>query len=290
MTAKFGPAGNSEKFYDEGYKSSIHMPEWLAKNGADIYEYPCSRGVKISVENAKKLGENAKKYGTLISVHAPYYINFGSQDDDIIDKSIKYLVDTVQAAWYMRADRVVFHPGSCGKVDRELAFNTAKKTIKKTIDILKDMNLYPDVIVCPETMGKKNQLGTVDEIIELCSIDDRMIPTVDFGHVNAMGNGVLSSQEAFEALIFKIKDKLGYERVRNLHCHFSRIEYTQAGEKKHWSLKDTQYGPEFIHLAETIVKMDLSPRIICESRDTMFEDALLMKKMYTDILKTNTFI
>ena len=26
---KFGPSGNSETFYEQGYKSSVDMPKWL---------------------------------------------------------------------------------------------------------------------------------------------------------------------------------------------------------------------------------------------------------------------
>ncbi|MEE1043777.1 MAG: endonuclease IV, partial [Clostridia bacterium] len=68
---KFGTAGNPEIFYDEGGKSSLEMPKWLADIGLDAYEYQCGRGVKISDEAAQMLGERAKEHNIALSVHAP---------------------------------------------------------------------------------------------------------------------------------------------------------------------------------------------------------------------------
>jgi deoxyribonuclease-4 len=65
-----------------------------------------------------------------------------------------------------------------------------------------------------------------------------------------------------------------------MHCHFSKIEYTGAGEKKHLTFADEVFGPVFEPLAEALVRDDLCPRIICESAGTMSEDALYMQKAY----------
>ena len=66
--------------------------------------------------------------------------------------------------------------------------------------------------------------------------------------------------------------------------HFSKIQFTSAGEKKHLTFADTEYGPEFEPLAEAIILEGVYPRIICESDGTMAEDALYMKKSYLDRL------
>jgi len=80
-----------------------------------------------------------------------------------------------------------------------------------------------------------------------------------------------------------LENSLGTEKVRELHCHFSRIEFTKGGEKKHWNIDDTQFGPEFEHLAEVILKKNMNPVIICESRANMAEDALKLKKIYNKV-------
>lgn len=284
MTTKFGPSGISDSFYEDGYKSSIDYPMWLNKMGLELYEYSFGRGINLKEETAIKIGENSKKYGIQLSIHAPYYINFASEDEDIVQKSIGYLKKSSYFAKIMGADRVVFHPGSSAKTDRKRAFDNCKRGIYEAIDELVKEGLYPDIMICPETMGKQNQIGTLDEILEICEFDEKIVPTIDFGHIHALGRGALNSVDDFEYIINKVEEKLGKDRVKDIHCHFSRIEWTNAGEKKHWTIDDIDFGPEFKDLAIVLVKKDLSLRIICESRKNMAEDALKLKRIYLDTL------
>lgn len=280
---KFGPSGNSEKFYELGHKSSIQAPKWLNEIGLEAYEYQCSKGINISEESAIMLGVEAKKHNISISIHAPYFISLSSQDREKQDNSIKYITDTLEVARWMGATRVVVHPGGLNKGTREEAHKTACEVMKRAILSADKLGLN-DIHICPETMGKINQLGTVEEIIDMCKMDDRLIPTLDFGHINSRGMGSLKSPEDYELVINMIHNGLGEYRSKNFHCHFSRIEFTQGGEKKHWTMADTQYGPEFSDFAQVIVSKKLNPTIICESRGTMAEDALTLKKIYENLL------
>ncbi|MCX7923276.1 MAG: TIM barrel protein [Clostridia bacterium] len=279
---RFGPSGNSDSFYEQGYKSSVQMPKWLKEMGLSAYEYQCSKGVKIGEAMARQLGEQAALNDIFLSIHAPYYINMSSEEQEKRDNSIRYILETLYAAKWMGAKRIVIHTGSCSKVSREWALQTAIQVLKEAIRQADDQGLS-DIAICPEVLGKLNQLGSLEEILEMCKIDDRLIPTIDFGHLHARSMGGLNSVDDFEKIILKIEDELGYDRLKVIHCHFSRIEFTTGGEKKHWSLADTQYGPEFEHLAEVMYKKQMEPVIICESRDNMAEDALKLKKIYEDI-------
>jgi len=130
-------------------------------------------------------------------------------------------------------------------------------------------------------MGKINQLGTLEEVIELCKISPKYHPVVDFGHLNARNIGnYFTDRDSYRAIFDKIATALGDEYAYNLHCHFSKIEYTGAGEKRHLTFEDTAFGPEFEPLAEAIIKENVAPRIICESDGTQAEDALYMKKQW----------
>ncbi|MGE5328908.1 MAG: TIM barrel protein [Deltaproteobacteria bacterium] len=276
---RFGPSGNSEAFYEQGFKSSLEAPEWIAGMGLSAYEYQCSKGINISPEKAVVLGQKAKEHNIFLSIHAPYFINLSSIDEVKKQNSIKYVLDTLAVAKLMGAKRVVVHPGSCAGIDRCGAFNAARKTLENIVDEAANMGL-DEINICPETMGKINQLGDVEEIIELCTINERIIPTLDFGHLYARSRGKVNSCEDYEKIFDNIKNKLGQEKLKHFHCHFSRIEFTQGGEKKHWTLEDTQFGPEFIFLARVIARCNLEPVIISESRGTMAEDALKLKKIY----------
>lgn len=279
MYTKFGTAGSCEDFYENGGKSALQMPLWLKEKGLDCFEYQCGRGVKISEDAAKILGEKAKENGILLSVHAPYYISLSSVEKEKRDNSINYILDTLKAAKNMGADRIVVHSGSCGSITRKEALELATDTLKRAV-ISADEAGYGDIHICPETMGKVKQLGNVDEVIKLCLIDERLIPTIDFGHVNSMTLGSLKTVEDTEEIIKKIEKKLGRDRAKNFHAHYSRIEYTNAGEKKHHTFAETEFEPDFNPIAEAIVNCGVTPRIICESAGTQTRDAVELKRIY----------
>ena len=276
---KFGPGGNSESFYAEGHKATVEAPLWLKNRGLDAYEYQCGNGVNVQEKSARLIGEEAKKYDITLSVHAPYFISLASIEEEKRDKSIKYVLDTLKVANWMGATRIVVHPGGCSKRDRKEACALANETMRRIVDAVKSEHIT-GIAICPETMGKINQLGTLEEIIEMCKIDEMLIPTIDFGHLNARTMGGIKTAADYEQIIKYMINELGEERGKNFHSHFSKIEYTNGGEKKHLTFENFEYGPEFEPLAEVLVKYGATPTIICESAGTMAEDAKKMKDIY----------
>lgn len=279
MSARFGPSGNSESFYEQGYKSSVSAPKWLRELGLSAYEYQANKGIHISEDMAKELGSEAKENDIALSIHAPYFISLASEDPQKRENSIKYIVDTLNIAKHMGADRIVVHCGSTSKMDRKTAHELQKETLVKVLREVKNLSL-DNIHICPETMGKINQLGTVEEVVDLCKLDDSLLPAIDFGHVNSRGFGCLNTYEDFLRIFDAIEDGLGADRLKSFHIHYSRIEFTAGGEKKHWTYDDVQYGPEFEPIAEIIAKKNLSPTVICESRGTMAEDAVRLRDIY----------
>lgn len=277
MGAVFGPAGTSNS-----YSKNISIYEYLKSFDLGAYEYQCGRGVRISSKNAEKFGLSMRDIK--LSVHAPYYISLSSVEEEKRNNSVKYIVQTAKIAKCMGAARIIVHSGSCGKIDRQLALSLAKGTISKAVFALKEENL-DDISICPETMGKVNQLGTLDEVLSLCEVADNMIPCVDFGHLNARTFGEVNSSTAYAEILNSIENKLGLDRLKVFHSHFSKIEYTiPGGEKKHLTFEDTEYGPDFEPLAELIARRGLSPTFICESSGTQAEDAEKMQEMYKQFL------
>ena len=279
----FGTAGNSNSFYDMGYKATSQVPEYIKKMGINAYEYQCGRGVRINQAEAIKLKQNAGAESVRLSLHSPYYISLSSLEEEKRDNSINYILQSAQAARLIGADRVVVHSGSCSKISRAAALELAKDTIKKAVNELKKNDLY-DIRLCPETMGKVNQLGTLEEVVELCKVDESLIPCIDFGHLNARTFGGLKTLEEFEYIFKTMKNELGEERMRTFHSHFSKIEYTEnGGEKRHLTFADEVFGPNFEPVAELILKYNCSPVIICESDGTQAEDAKAMLDIYTSL-------
>lgn len=279
MSAKFGPAGNAQSFSSMGYTSSLDVPEYIEKMGLDAFEYQCGRGVNIGQEKAAALGAKAAEKGIYLSLHAPYYISMSSVEEEKRNNSVNYILQSARAVRAMGGSRIVIHSGSCGKLPREEALLLAVDTMKKALDAL-DAEGLSDIRPCPETMGKMNQLGDLNEVLALCELDERILPCIDFGHLNARTHGGLAEYADFEAVLDQIENRLGAARLREFHAHFSKIEYTAGGEKCHLTFADTVYGPDYLPVVELIARKNLSPVIICESAGTQAEDAKTMKDAY----------
>ena len=275
--ATFGPGGNSDSFYADGKKSTTQAPEWVKLRGLDAYEYEAGNGLTAGEATLRKIGEEAQKHGVLMSFHTPYFISLSGVDPEKRLKSIDYIRRSLRAAELLCADTIVIHAGSAAKISREEAMALASDTLIKNLEVNGDTDIRMGI----ETMGKINQLGTLDEVIELCKISPKYHPVVDFGHLNARNlGGHFPDCDAYRYVFDRIANRLGDEYAYNLHCHFSKIEFTNSGEKKHLTFADTVYGPDFEPLAEAIIKEGVAPRIICESDGTMAEDSLYMKNVY----------
>ena len=281
---RFGPAGNSLKFYEDGSKRTEQAPKWLHDMGLSAYEYQCGQGVRVGADTADAIRLEALKYDIALSLHAPYFISMASADDEKRENSITYIMQSLEAAKNMEAKRVIFHPGGIGKLPREAAMERVSEIFKRIIlQVYSQSREYEEIILCPEVMGKINQLGDVDETLELCLMDERLIPAFDFGHINARTFGSLKNSGDFEDLLNKIENKLGVYRMKNLHCHFSRIQYSSGGEVKHLNYTDEGFGPEFEPFAEALIKKDASPVIICESAGNQAIDAVTFKNIYENM-------
>lgn len=283
MSARFGPAGNSDSFSAK-YKSTLDAPGYLKEIGLDHYEYQCGRGVKVSDSLALALKEKAKENEISLSLHAPYFISLSSVEEEKRDNSIRYIIESCDAAKRIGASRIVIHSGSCSKISREEALELAKDTLLRARKTAIEQG-FENIIFCPETMGKVNQLGNLFEVLELCKLDDTFLPCIDFGHLNAREFGYIKSKEEYEKILDEVENALGMDRLKMFHSHFSKIMYTvPGGEKKHLTFDANEgYGPDFEPLMELVAKKNLSPIFVCESAGTQDIDALKMKNYYLSV-------
>ena len=239
MSAIFGPAGNAESF---PYKSSADAPRWLAELGLDCYEYQCGKGVNVREETARNIGAAAVAAGIRLSLHAPYFINLANPDPESLQKTIGYITAACQAADWMGAGRVVIHSGALMKRTRREALDIALRSLKAVIAACDDAG-YGHIALCPETMGKINQLGDLDEVLELCTLDERLVPCVDFGHLYARSLGELEGTAACASMLDRIREVLGEVRAGVFHSHFSKIQFTpNGGEKMHLTFAQDDFG------------------------------------------------
>ena len=278
-TPRFGPAGISDSFAAQGYKTSLDIPAYTAGMGLDAFEYQCGHGVRLAEDKARQMAALAAEKGVVFSVHAPYYISMSSLDEEKRLGSIRYLLQSAQLCRALGGRRIIFHPGSCGKQSRAAALEKALDTLRRGVEALDEAG-YGDMTLCPETLGKIGQLGDLDEVLALCGVDERIVPCIDFGHLNARTLGGIRSKADYAAILDRMGEALGDERARKFHVHFSRIEFSAGGEKRHWTFAETQFGPEPAPLMELLAERRLAPVVICESAGTQAEDARTLGQIY----------
>ncbi len=277
--AQFGPGGNSDSFRNAGFKSTVDAPRFVRQIGLDAYEYEAGRGISGDQDTLRKTGDAARTLGISMSFHTPYFISLSSVEYEKRLKSVDYIRESLEAAELLGAHTIVIHAGSCAKISREQAMTYAKETLDLALSSLDTHG----IILGIETMGKINQLGTLDEVIEICKMDKALRPVVDFGHLNARElGGVFPNEDAYLSVFEKIGEQLGESVAKDLHCHFSKIEWTAAGEKRHLTFEDTVFGPDPEPLMGAIAKFRLTPTLISESAGTQSEDAAYMKRIYTE--------
>ena len=274
---KFGPSGFCDEF-SQSHKSTEEMPKWLEEHGLSAYELSFTNGVRMTNATAEKFGKLFFEKNIEVSVHAPYFINFANPDPEMIEKSNLYIVSCLQKMKFLHSKKLVFHPGTMMKMTREEAFLNTYNNIKKLISVLDEYG-FKDYYLCPETMGKHGQIGTVEEIAKICTIDERIIPTIDFGHVNSFHGGILKTEADFDNIFETLKKHLG-DRFNKIHIHFSKIKYGPKGELCHLTFEDEVFGPNFEHLVNSLNKYGIDACVICESRGAQTKDAVTMKNIY----------
>lgn len=270
----FGPSGSCNEVSSNKMKRN-EQAEFLKGLELEAYEYPFTYGVNMADSTREEIIKEFSDFK--MSVHAPYYINFASNDEEKIQKTFGYLMDSILKAKEIGADRVIFHPGSLTGQTREVALENTLNNLIRFVKLM-DQKGIKDVYICPETMGKHGQVGTWEEVAKMCEIDERIIPCIDFGHINAFTLGELNTIDKFDEILRKFIVELGKKEI---HIHFSRIEFTAKGEKKHLTLdEESEFGPDYKLMIDALRPYDANFRVVSESQGTQSRDANKMLNYY----------
>ncbi len=254
--------------------STIAAVQEISRLGLDCLEIEFVWGVKMGSDLCQKIKERAKELRITLSVHAPYFINLNSNEEGKRLSSQERLLSSARMAKKCGAKSVVFHCGYYGKSSPEQTYSTVKKGLEDVLSILKSER--NPVVLRPETMGKKSQFGSLEEILFLCRDLDGMLPCIDFSHIHSR-TGKANNYNEFHRILKKIEKKLGNRAIKNMHIHISGIAYSDKGEIKHLILNESDFRyEEWIH---ALKDYGVEGRVICESPN-LEKDALLLKKLY----------
>jgi len=281
---RFGPAGVPPLFRVLGARLS-DVPGLLREEGLDAFEYQAVRwGQKpqMKQEDSEKLGAQARKNDVLLSLHGSYYVNLCGKKE-VVEASKRRLIACATAADWMGAYVVVFHMGFYGRLEKSYAFRTCINALKDIIEAMNSLGIRK-VKLGPETMGRVFQVGSLDEILTICEEVEQTQLVIDWSHLHARHQGRFRKADDFRMVVEEVERRLGTEAVRNMHCHFSKIEYTDKGERRHHILDEARYGPDFHMLAEVIAEFNMRPVIICET-PLLDVDAVKMRDTLREIIE-----
>ena len=281
---KFGPSGNSESFYAMGYKNTEQAAKYVKDFGLDCFEYSFGRGVRIGESSARAIGAEFAASGAEISVHAPYFINLATLEEEKAENNHRYIFDSLAALSLFGGSRCVIHPGSPLKAERGQAMDLLMKRLEKVAELKHELG-YDDMYLCLETMGKAAQLGSLEEVIRMCGVDDSFIPCVDFGHLNAREGGIFFTDDDYARVIERLAEGVGEKKCSIMHVHFSKIEFSAGGEVRHLTFEDRQFGPDYRPFLEEVAQREMECVVICESAGTQTADALEMQRYYRSFVR-----
>jgi deoxyribonuclease-4 len=263
---RFGPAGMPIGF--KVLKRTVdEMPMYLHAEGLDSFEYQMVRWgpvPQIKQGTAEKLRANAVENDIWLTAHGSYFVNLTSPLKQTLEASKKRLLACVQGANWMGAHIVVFHPGSYAGRPPRLVYQTCEKAMKEVVESMQSLGITK-VRLAPETMGKGSQFGSLEEVLALCERVELTEPNVDWAHLHARDHGRFETIDDMNKAMDIIEKRLGSQALRNLHCHYSHIEFTSKGERRHHNLDSTEYGPDFMFLAKLVAERSLKPVIACET-------------------------
>ena len=274
----FGVAG-----VPTNYKGKFkNMFDWLRERNLNAFEIQCVYGFKISDVNTQIIMEEKAK-GFNFSIHAPYYINLGSLNEPVVVRSKENMKQGIELAKSVGVNRIIFHPGG-GHNNTEQGRKTAVQQLISAVNEFTSEVDMGNVRLYPEIGGKTANLGSLDEIIEICKNCEFCYPCIDIAHLHAREIGSITTKEILKEKLQKIKDEIP-DKFKYIHFHAYTINYNDKGEVKHLmhgeNMPDGSEGlPNLNNFVEVLKEMNIDPWVISEASDTQEIGAKYMRDLY----------
>lgn len=258
-------------------QSSISGIKRIRELSLDCMELEFVQGVRMGEKGAQSVLEASRKENVALSVHAPYYINLNSYDEEKLKASLERIYQAARIGSLCGAESIVFHPAFYQKSSKEDTYKKVSIALEKLTGQLRREGI--NAVLRPETMGKPAQFGTIEEVLSLSVEIEGVMPCLDFCHLHSR-EGKENSYSEFTKILSRVEESLGKEGLSNMHMHVSGVEYGKNGEKRHLSLKDSDFN--YPELMQVLKEFKVQGRIILES-PVLEQDALMLRKIYTEL-------
>jgi deoxyribonuclease-4 len=242
--------------------------------GLDCLEVEFVKGVRMGLDTAKKIREEADKLGVVLTVHAPYWVNLNSVEEGKRLASQERLLHSTRVASVLGARSVAFHCGFYGRSSPEETFAAICEALREVVSILRSERT--PVLLRPETLGKRTQFGSLEEVLFLCRELEGLKPCIDFSHLYAR-EGRANSYGHFHRIFTKIAKKLGGDALKDMHIHISGVLFNEHGEIRHLNLLESDF--RYDDWIQALQHFDVGGVVICES-PRQESDALMLRRLY----------
>jgi deoxyribonuclease-4 len=277
---RFGTVGSPQTTPQPGTPAAIEYTRLL---GLDHLEIAWVQSVRVSDDTCAAIKAAAQQHHVTLSIHAPYYINLNSQTAELMRKSDERLLAAARKGYLAGARDIVFHPGSYHDQSPDQVYERAKEKLLEIRKILDQEGI--EVILRPETMGKKAMFGTLEEILQLSRDIPGVLPCIDFAHLHAR-TGALNSYDEFSAIFETVEHYLGRDGLDNLHAHVSGIEYGPRGERNHLPLNEADL--RYRDLLQAMIDHEVKGTVAVEAPEPFHvADALTIQATYRRLHNVN---
>ena len=253
--------------------------ERIAELGLGCMEVEFVQGVKMSPKVAVSLGELAARKNVVLTAHGPYFINLNAVEPQKIHMSKERILQTARIAALFGARSITFHAAFYLKSTPAETYAVVKKRLQEVVNTLRSEG--NKVTISLEVTGKPSQFGTLEELLQLSSEIEGVLPCIDFSHWHAR-TGKANSYQEFLGVLDQVEKKLGRRALDNTHIHLSGIAYGNKGEIKHLMLPNSDL--QYAELLKALKERKAKGVVISESRPNLEQDALLLQQTYRGLL------
>jgi deoxyribonuclease IV len=222
---RVGPAGMPSR---ESPDAAVAL---LVQRGYDACEIDFGGGFWMDREWAERLGALARDAGVALSIHAPLaaFLGHAEHGGRKHRMAVGMLDHSAGIAAACGAAPVVIHPGFLLGRTREQALEAVAAQLEELRGRLAAKGRAVPFGV--EVMGRVRELGSLADVVELCSRLEWVRPVIDFAHMHATSDGGFTSAPAF-ARALGAADAVLAPGVP-FHVHFSDISFANRNEKEH---------------------------------------------------------
>ena len=261
----------------------IFSADWYPEYATTGWEL---QGAEVILESAviPKIRELKENTGVYLSMHSPMTVSIGSTKPGVRFMSTETVCKHLKAMQDIQpgvTNRIVVHAANISDRTPEEVYEVQRKTLWSLWFKMKEKGLLDNSLICLENLGKINQVGTVEDICRLCGLTDNFIPCIDFGHLHGRSLGkFLNTKEEFEQVFSQLYASLPAWKVDCMHIHFSKLEYTNKGERRHVPFDVREAGPKPANFLRSLPdRPGFNPVIVCESPKP-YTDGMKLKRNY----------